>query len=91
MTYDLSSFDWKVLRILTRAGSKPVPGATLRHTPTRVTSSGAFLTRLVAAGLVEVVGLPGEGWKDTLYRLTALGRHAAEYGEYEAPAPWEVR
>ena len=89
MTRDLSNFDWKLLRTLARAGGKPVNGRALRHVPSRTTKDGKFLGRLVEQGLIAVAGADADPFVAT-YTLTPLGRQAAEYGEYDAPMPWEV-
>ena len=88
MTVDLPNFDWKLLRILARGGSSPVKGRELRHAPTRQTKDGTFLGRLVEKGLIAVSAANDDPFAAT-YSLTALGRHAAEYGEYDARMPWE--
>jgi hypothetical protein len=91
---------WQTLRYLVRAqaaGQDPL-GRELRVTPSRNTKDGTFLDDLVEEGLIEVTADPtpfpfqqGAGERAeppqfrTRYRLTALGRHAAEYGEYDRP------
>jgi hypothetical protein len=83
---------WQVLRAVLRAeaaGQAPL-GRDLRLTPTRKTKDGAFLDDLVSEGLLAAAGKPqsGDGQPEPFrrrYRLTALGRHAAEYGEYDRP------
>lgn len=87
MLVDLSNFDWKLLRIILRAG-KPVNGRTLRHTPTRFSKDGTFLGKLVERGLIAVATDDPDPFAAT-YTLTAVGRTAAEHGEYEARMPWE--
>lgn len=89
MTHQVPHYDWQLLRILARAKNKAVRGQVLRHTPTRHSKDGQFLNDLVARGMIETVA-EGEGVFDSTYALTDLGRRAAEYGEYEGPAPWEA-
>ena len=89
MLVDLTNFDWKLLRLILRAGGKPVPGRALRHTPTRFTKDGTFLGKLVERGLIAVAADDEDPFAAT-YSLTAAGRHAAEHGEYEARMPWEA-
>jgi hypothetical protein len=92
----INHFSWQVLRVLARAEAarQPPPvGRELRLVPTRRTKDGTFLDELVEAGLIEVAAKPTpplDGVDEPApfrarYRLTALGRHAAEYGEYDKP------
>lgn len=90
MTADLTVHDWKLLRMLVRAKGKPLTGRQLRHTPTAKTRTGAFLGRLVDTGLLAVAA-PGPDPFAATYALTPLGRHAAEYGEYEVWLPGSGR
>jgi hypothetical protein len=90
--------DWQRLRHLLRAGT-PLSGKKLRLVPDHRTKSGKFLDHLVSEGLIEVVSivpvaadaLPNEQRLPvqfrTLYRLTAKGLTAADYGEYEVADP----
>jgi hypothetical protein len=49
----------------------------------RKSKDGTFLTQLVDEGLLtRVSGSPDRPFEAT-YTLTALGEHAAEYGEYD--------
>jgi hypothetical protein len=91
---DISPFTWKVLRAAARSKTPPT-GRALRISPTPKTRDGTFLDALVAAGLLEAVGvdpLPAGAAGPvarapvqfrTRYALTPRGAHAAEYGEYE--------
>jgi hypothetical protein len=84
---------WQVLRAVVRAeaaGLLPI-GRDLRLVRSRTTRDGSFLTRLVADGLLAEKGKPEPVGEDPdeaaplrrRYVLTALGRTAAEYGEYD--------
>jgi hypothetical protein len=96
MLIPISHLTWQQLRFLLRAeatGEYPI-GRELRLKLTRRTKNGMFLDDLVAAGLIEVSAdaaprpSGGEGEPRqfrTRYRLTNLGRQAAEYGEYDGP------
>jgi hypothetical protein len=88
-------YEWRLLRALLRADT-PLSGLEMRRRePIRGTKDGTFLDDLVRLGLIEAVGepeadKPASAWSKpvpvqfrTRYRLTDLGRHAAEYGEYE--------
>jgi len=55
----------------------------LRIAPTVSTKDGAFLTILVEEGLLSRVTGTADAPFEATYTLTALGEHAAEYGEYE--------
>ena len=97
----LSHYEWQLLRLTLRAElakEQPPLGSELRIAPTRATKDGTFLDRMVAAGLIAVAvkapplpagaserekGLPVQF--RTRYKLTEVGRHAAEYGEYDKP------
>ena len=86
-----------------RPADARVAGWRLRVSPNRRNRDGTFLERLVAAGLLTDAGPCDPPGKDEpvtdavrvpgpfhrYYRLTPLGHHAAEYGEYEAAAPNE--
>ena len=87
----VAHFEWQVLRAVRRS-RKPAAGRALRLAPTRRTRDGSFLTHLVQSGLLaRVTGTP-EAPFDATYALTALGEHAAEYGECDRPiAPKPVR
>ncbi len=103
MIHRLGHDNWQVLRAVLRAGKKGAEGWRLRLAPTRKNRDGAFLAELVTAGLLEDAGPcdpPGlhepvtaavhePGPFHRRYALTELGRAAAEYGEYDAPAPNE--
>jgi hypothetical protein len=105
----VSHIEWQVLRCVLRAelaGSGFPLGRELRVVPTRKTKDGTFLDDLVERGLIEVAAkasaLPTSTYHGerveppqfrTRYRLTDLGRHAAEYGEYDrtyTPTPQPV-
>lgn len=93
-TLPISHFTWQVLRAARRSKT-PLTGKQLRLVPSRKTKDGTFLDDLVAAGLLQIVGvddLPAKATAQekalpmqfrTRYKLTAAGEHAAEYGEYE--------
>jgi len=84
----LKQYTWQSLRILARAKNKPVVGSALRHTPIRRTKDGSFLDELVRVGLIAVARPdPGGDPFAHAYVLTDLGRHAAEYGEFEGGFP----
>ncbi|AMV24630.1 hypothetical protein VT84_09555 [Gemmata sp. SH-PL17] len=92
MLMPISHETWQQLRVLVRAGDKPVPGRDIRYTRSRVSKTGKFLDALVAKGLLakgteEPITCVTERRQPvqfrTLYTLTEKGRHAAEYGEYE--------
>lgn len=86
----ISHFTWQVLRTAKRS-TTPLAGKQLRITPSRSTKDGTFLDALVAAGLLEVVGVdqPDDKTKRlptqfrTRYKLTEKGEYAAEHGQYE--------
>lgn len=103
-----SVLEWQVLRILARAAPGSVVGRELRLDMSRRTKDGTFLDEMVRVGLIEVAEAPAPQPVSltrriyskpepkqfrVLYRLTAMGRHAAEYGEYTArdPNPIPVR
>ncbi|QJW95337.1 hypothetical protein [Frigoriglobus tundricola] len=75
-------FTWQVLRTVKRSTTPPT-GRTLRIAPTVSTKDGAFLTVLVEEGLLKRVTGTADAPFEATYALTALGEHAAEYGEYE--------
>lgn len=94
MKHQLNVNTWKLLRALVR---EPVlTGKQLRwYHYSRITKDGTFLDAHVAARLIEVVTraepiapkyagqvVQPVQFRNT-YRLTALGREAAEYGEYQ--------
>src|SRR5262245_60006861 len=97
----VTHWEWQLLRSLLRAESagKPPPlGSEVRTHHTRKTRDGTFLDRLIDEGLLEVAkeAPPAAARARTgeklapmqfrrRYRLTAVGRHAAEYGEYDRP------
>jgi hypothetical protein len=94
MLFPLPHFQWQVLRAVLRAEAdgQHALGRELRVTPTRKTKDGTFLTDLVREGLLVTVGKPAppDGRDEpepfrTRYKLTVLGQHAAEYGEYDRP------
>lgn len=78
----ISHFSWQVLRTVKRS-RKPSVGKQLRVSPTRHSKDGSFLNALVEEGLLaRVTGSADQPFEAT-YSLTELGRHAAEYGEYD--------
>lgn len=97
MLVNVPHLEWQVLRaILRHKGPGGCPGTTLRIIPSRRTKNGVHLTALEQDGLIEAAGPPAPlgppvaGVADetseplrTKWRLTNLGRHAAEYGEYD--------
>src|SRR5690349_15121696 len=93
MLLPIPHFEWQVLRAALRAEAAGALalGRDLRLVPTRRTKDGTFLDDLVRGGLLKAVGRPEPvtGEADVpppfraRYRLTTLGRHAAEYGEYD--------
>ena len=88
MLIPLGHHDWQVLRAVARS-RKPVPGKALWLNMARNTRDGAFLDELVRVGLLAAEPLKGADPKlpapfQKAYSLTPLGKHAAEYGEYEA-------
>jgi hypothetical protein len=93
MIRPIDHFSWQVLRTLVRAKG-PLSGKTLRVSPSRRSYDGTFLDVLVTAGLLEVARVdpapelppwkkPGPVQFHTLYRLTARGKEAAEFGQYD--------
>jgi hypothetical protein len=82
MQVQLGHHDWRVLRHVLRNRGRPVPGKELRLEMSRGTKDGSFLTNLVRHGLLAVAA-EGNTPFDSTFRLTALGKHAAEYGVYE--------
>lgn len=101
MMYPLTQiWVWQLLRTLVRNKNKPLTGRQLRVQPNRITIDGTFLDELVANGLLECVEvaepqLPKfKGAKveppqfRSTYRLTEMGKHAAEYGEFEKASPF---
>jgi len=85
MQVPITPADWKVLRAVARGKGKPVVGANLRIVPSRATKDGTFLTKLVDAGLLEVVKANDKPF-DASYKLTKRGAEAAEYGLFEIDA-----
>lgn len=92
MLVQLSHHEWQLLRAAVRAelaGQPSLAGRELRMAPTRMTKDGTFLDRLVAEGLLAVAAKPPAGPEGepaqfrTRYKLTAKGREAAEYGEFD--------
>lgn len=93
-TLPINHFTWQILRAAKRSKT-PLTGKQLRLVPNRKTRDGTFLDELVGAGLLQVVGVDQEQAAATAaekripvqfrtrYRLTPVGEHAAEYGEYE--------
>ncbi|OWK35774.1 hypothetical protein [Fimbriiglobus ruber] len=85
----IGAAEWQQLRFALRAG-RPIYGSELRLVPTRRTKDGAFLTDLVRRGLLDpVVRVADDLWATT-YQLTAVGRYAAEYGEFEFDTATDV-
>lgn len=100
MKTDLKPADWKLLRFILRASrGGNVKGWLCRTDPSRRTKDGTFLTDLVEDGLLKDDGPCDPPGKDEpvtqavrdhapfhrYYQITALGREAAEYGEYTPP------
>ena len=88
MLLPLRHHDWQVLRAIARS-RRPVPGRSLRLNMARSTKDGTFLEELVRAGLLAAEPLRDPDPADPpafrmAYTLTPLGKHAAEFGEYEA-------
>lgn len=91
MLVPLSHATWQTLRAVLRAESvgELAFGRELRINPTRRNRDGTFLDELIEMGLLTAVGKPptDEGREPiqfrTRYKLTKLGKHAAEYGEFE--------
>ncbi|MBN9119444.1 MAG: hypothetical protein J0I06_09845 [Planctomycetes bacterium] len=93
-TMPISHFTWQVLRAAKRSKT-PLTGKQLRLVPSRKTKDGTFLDELVTAGLFQAVGVDELTAQSTdqekrlpvqfrtRYKLTPLGEHAAEYGEYD--------
>lgn len=67
---------WQVLRTAKRSQSPP----------TRQSKDGSFVNELVEAGLLARVSGSADRPFEATYALTALGEHAAEYGEYDHAA-----
>jgi hypothetical protein len=82
MLLPLAQSDWQVLRSAVRGGRKALTGRVLRVTPSARTRNGGFLTSLVGRGLLNVARPDADPFAAT-YRLTPLGEHAAEFGEYD--------
>jgi DNA-binding HxlR family transcriptional regulator len=61
----------------------PVAGRELRMSMTRRTASGEFLAEIVKAGLIRRTMDHADGPFYSHYELTELGKHAAEFGEFE--------
>jgi hypothetical protein len=62
--------------------NKPLTGKQLRHSPSRRTKDGSFLTTLINQGLIAINTI-GETPFLTTYVLTERGKHGAEYGEHD--------
>ena len=95
MIVSMGTVDWQRLRALVRAEVKKVypTGRELRIDMSRRSQDGTFLDRLVELGLIAVVVKPPPpphresepAQFRARYKITNLGRHAAEYGEYDRP------
>ncbi len=83
MMVQLTASDWKVLRAVARAKGKPVAGTKLRLDMSRRTKDGSFLTALVQGQLLDRVTGAADKPFEATYVLTATGKEAAEYGEYD--------
>lgn len=79
-------FTWQVLRTALRS-ERPLTGRALRIVPTRQTRDGTFLNALVEQGLLARLTGTADAPFEATYALTANGKHAAEYGECDTPAP----
>lgn len=100
MRWDLATVEiWKMLRRLARNKNQPMTGRELRVGMSRRSRYGGLHDYLVQQNLLQVVKRarplpenPGGARPEppqfrTTYKLTENGLHAAEYGEYERPAP----
>lgn len=82
MLMPMNVFEWQVLRAVLRAKSPPT-GRELRLVPSRRTKDGSFLSWFTVAGLLKITK-PNDDPFEARYALTDLGKHAAEWGEFEA-------
>lgn len=82
----VTHFEWQVLRTVKR-GKGPQTGRALRLVPSRRTKDGSFLTDMVTTGLLTRASGTADGPFEATYSLTAMGEHAAEYGECDFPLP----
>lgn len=78
----VSHYTWQVLRTAKR-NSTPQTGRQQRVNFSPKSRNGSFLTRLVEAGLLVRVTGSADAPFEATYTLSALGEHAAEYGEYD--------
>ena len=106
MIIPIAHHEWQMLRYILRteaAGQKPL-GREIRINPTRRTKDGTFLDELIERGLIALAAKPTSPSSDSSafmndepmqfrarYRLTELGRYAAEYGEYDKPFTPTIR
>ena len=84
MMRDLSTVEWKTLRLLVR--EEAATGLNIRLMfMNRVTKDGSFLTTMVEEGLIELTdkSKPNSHPFEPTYRLTQVGKYAAEHGEIE--------
>lgn len=104
MLVPLNTTEWRLLRRLLRAAGKPLLGRDLRKIDmSRRSRDGSVLRDMTAAGLIiPAAGQPAPAMRSggpgevvelrTAWLLTAVGRIAAEYGEYRAdqvkPGEW---
>ncbi len=80
MIVQMDIHGWQVLRKLLREGV--VSGRELRLNMHRRTANGQFLTDMHELGLISCVQDAPDIFARK-YELTELGKHTAEYGEYE--------
>ena len=95
MRVQIGHFEWQLLRTALRAEAAGTPalGRELRVSMARRTKDGTFLDKLVAEGLLAVAEPPAPpdpavrteepAQFRARYRLTEMGKFAAEYGEYD--------
>lgn len=76
---------WQALRVVKRSTSGEVYGFHMRWDLSRRTRDGSFLINLVNVGLLKVTKSHPDNPFMAKYRLTELGKVAAEYGQAELP------
>lgn len=87
MEEKLAHHNWHALRRVVRAKGRSVAGHHLRMELSQRTKDGSFLAKLVEDGLL-VVAHPDPNPLVATYKLTELGKEAAEFGVYEMD--WDV-